>query len=357
MIPRKVVERAIRSLPLLLLPILLIPALIYALRDQTPSYVASAAVWATDPAALRDPSLGYGQDGSRYASPAQRQSQVIGDLLRTRTFREEVAFSAGLLRQEEVAAMSTSEADAARGRADRAVARAVAVRTAGVNLVLIFASDPSPEVAQGMVTATIQRYQERAANEVQRQTEIAGEYYSQQIAIAQTELQRRQTEVTNYLATRPRPTPAPGVIDSQLLSLQGKVGGQENVVEELKLALQRANLDAATSAQNLDARFYVQDPPKLPDAPTPVGITRRLGIPLIGFGLGFFLACAYLYITYRTDHTLRSSEDFAGIAVPLLGYLPTVRPKWYRRVMRKNRRLARRLAAQIASGDVGGRSA
>jgi hypothetical protein len=101
----------------------------------------------------------------------------------------------------------------------------------------------------------------------------------------------------------------------------------------------------------------VQDAARLPEQPIPLGITDRFGYAALALGLAVAVSAAYLYVTYRTDHTLRSSEDFQGLPVPLLGYLPSVQPPWYQRLRPRRSNFARRLAAAMAGGDVSERSA
>ncbi|MGH2610347.1 MAG: hypothetical protein ACRDHF_14800, partial [Tepidiformaceae bacterium] len=55
--------------------------------------------------------------------------------------------------------------------------------------------------------------------------------------------------------------------------------------------------------------------------------TARFGYPFAGLLLGIFIAAAYLYTVYRTDHSVLSSEDLVGLNVQLLGRVPELRQK------------------------------
>ena len=346
MVPRKIVERAVRSLPLLLLPMIIMTALALALGNRESRYVATATVLTTERQNIE--ARGISGDGNPYTTPAGRHAQTLNELLRTRAFRADVAYAAGLLDREAIAAAPPERADSQVNEAVTIVSRAIAV-TGGGTLLTLAATTTSPALSQALVTATVQRYEERQREEAVRQRDVAIEYYSQQIAIAQTELQKHQANLTTYLGSRGRP--AAGAVDLEYNTLVGKLTAQEGVMAGLQLALQQVHFQGATADQSLESRFSVQDAARLPSEPIPMGPTERYGYAALALGLAIALAVSYLYVTYRTDHTLRSAEDFAGLPVPLLGYLPTVQLPWYRRLSPRRANLARRLAAATAGGD------
>ena len=85
-----------------------------------------------------------------------------------------------------------------------------------------------------------------------------------------------------------------------------------------------------------------------------------LVVPLAGLLFGLLIASGYLYFSYRTDYTIRSSTDLDGLGVPLLGYVPVLQsmPLWIRItparwiVGWRRREFARRAATSI-SGPAG----
>ena len=87
--------------------------------------------------------------------------------------------------------------------------------------------------------------------------------------------------------------------------------------------------------------------------PLPEARVPRYGYPLAALGFGVFIAAAFVYLAYRLDHTVRSTEDLAGIPVRVLGTIPNIDSKsnrpWYRVFYRRAERdFTRRVAALLA---------
>src|SRR5690606_15038567 len=105
--------------------------------------------------------------------------------------------------------------------------------------------------------------------------------------------------------------------------------------------------------------FAVQDAPTLPQVPLGVSMTSKYGLPMAGMMLGLSIGAAYLYFSYRTDHTIRSAEDLATLEVPLLGSVPELQaaPLWARYtplawlIRWRRRDFARKTAASISSNQ------
>ena len=124
----------------------------------------------------------------------------------------------------------------------------------------------------------------------------------------------------------------------------------------LLVQLQNVHLDAATLSQSEAARFSVQDPPSTATLQA-VGVTARYGPALAAFAIGLLVSAGYLYVTYRADHTIQSSEDLVGLGVPVVGYIPELNSKrehpWYRRIGRRRPNFAREIAASLITPPEG----
>jgi hypothetical protein len=258
------------------------------------------------------------------------------DLLSTKSFRSAVAVQAGL--------------DA---RDTDVIASSAYVVSSGTNLISIVARRPDAASAQAIVAAIVSQYQARTTTESQRETSIAVDYYNTQIGIAQTELDTRKAAATAYANANPRAVAAPAS-DATYARLLDAVSSQTKIVDGLVASLQDAQRKAATAPQSLAATFNVQDPPSLPSAPLPVGLTKRVGYPFAALVFGMLISATYLYVRFRTDHAIRSTEDLVDLPVPVLGAIPVLpsprreamRPATW--LMRARRDYARSVAASIS---------
>jgi capsular polysaccharide biosynthesis protein len=314
MIPRKLSEIFFSQLWLLLIPIAVTPLLVAAALRDEPTFESRAAVW------VGSTSIGssvFGE-GSPYNSRAQNQAQVVNDLLATDSFRSKVATSAGLV--------DATEDDRTRTRVGRDMT--VWAGTVGLNVVTITARSSSADDAAAIVQATVDQYLDRATEEAQRRADVAEEYYSQQLGIAEAELFARDQALQTYLAEHPDaqdPT-SPAALDLDHRVLRDRVESQRIIVEELRAALQSTARELASAPQSQEAAFAIQDAPIVPDAPLPVSISSRIGLPAAGLILGIIASLTYFLVRYRTDHSIRSEEDLQGLAVPLLGAVTEVHP-------------------------------
>jgi len=346
MIPWKLAEWVFRRLPLLLIPIVVTPVVVaYFVVSQEQEYRSEATVWVTDTEGLRAPTLG--EVATFGETPASQQASVIADLKSTDRFLMDVAVAAGLTNGVDVTA-----AEAA--RIARRVDQAVEIAPQGENIVRIAATANTPEGAQALVAGTIAVYESRIAIESARLSEIASAYFGEQIAIAQTELATREAAFETYLAENPAATdPDVQRTDLRFISLIARVDAQREITEGLILQAQEAHLQAASAQEAQAARFSVQDVPALPTSPETLSRTIEFGLPLAALLVGLLISGTYLYVTFHTDHSVRTREDIAALGVPMLGYIPVVNSKqnqpWYRKLGRRERNFSRRLAASMST--------
>ena len=314
MIPRKLAEILFSQLWLLLIPVVLVPLLVAAVLRDEPTFESRATVW------VGSTSLGssvFGE-GNPYNSRAQNQAQVVNDLLATDSFRSKVATSAELV--------DATEDDRILTRVGREMT--VWAGTIGLNVVTITARSTSADDAAAIVRAAVDQYLERATEEAQRRADVAEEYYSQQLGIADAELSTRNQALQMYLAEHPDaqdPT-SPAALDLDYRVLRDRVESQRIIVEQLRAALQSTAQELASAPQSQAAAFAIQDAPSVPDAPLPVSTSARVGLPAAGLILGLIASATYFLVRYRTDHSIRSVEDLEGLPVPLLGAVDEVHP-------------------------------
>jgi hypothetical protein len=91
---------------------------------------------------------------------------------------------------------------------------------------------------------------------------------------------------------------------------------------------------------------------RLPTAPLREGLRTRLTPLAMAFAAAGVAVGALLYVSYATDHTVRSSEDITELGVPVLAFMPDfdsreTRPWVMRRLVKRDRAFARRVAADL----------
>ncbi|MCC7362945.1 MAG: hypothetical protein IT303_01115 [Dehalococcoidia bacterium] len=310
MIPRKLVETFFRRWPVLLAPVLILPVVGSLLVDTPVEYESSARVWVSDLQTQE-------QSNSSDQTASERQAEVLSDLLATTAFRTDVAVAAGLVAVDAAAA----DLDHAAWR----VGRAVRVSPLGPSLLGVTAVTSNATEAQKMVEAVLAQYQLRLEAETDRQAGVVLDYFQKQLAAAQSDLSKLQAELASYVKTHPTATD-PATVDADYLALKSKVDAQTNVVDRLNASLQATQLETISGSTELST-FVVQDAPDVPAAPLTPSLTSKLAYPAAGLFLGLVAATAYLYICYRADHTVRSSEDLRGLGAPVLGFVPELRPR------------------------------
>ncbi len=350
-IPRKLIEALFRRFWIALIPVIAVPAAVVVLVHHPVVYESTASVWVSTVAALETSTPPI--RSSATDTPAKRQVDVLNDLLATLAFREAVALEAG------VVAPDASATD--RSGAAYAVGSRIAAIVIGPNLVGVKASAGTPIEAQRIVQAVLNQYQARIAADRARESSVVLGYFEKAVAAAQQDLAQARADTAAYTKLNPlsEKTPTP-----ESLRLADRVENAQKLVDRLVQSQQDALLAAASSTNTSTVTFSVQDAPALPGAPLGIPLLKRLGYPFAALLFGVIIAAAYLYLCYRSDHTIRSREDLVSLDVALLGYVPELKPtaayarytplRWAGFVRRD---YARRVAASISPHPVKERAA
>ena len=334
MVPRKLVETLFRRWPILVALVAGLTAAGWYLSDAPLRYQSSARVWVSELLQTQ------ANNGLPAQTPAARQVEVFNDLLATDAFRRDVAVAAGLVPAEATVAAQASGA--------WEVGRALSVTAAGPNLLSLSARTADAASAQRIVQGAIEQYQARMKRDGERETGILIDSIRKQLTVAQGELAKAQAELSAYLKVNPLAADRANA-DAEYLRLQGNLDSQVKIVDRLNASLQDAQLTAVSGGNEL-LTLTVQDAASLPAAPMPVSLASKAAYPAAGFAMGLMLAATYLYLSYRADHTVRSSDDLLGLAVPLLGCVPELKRerKGLRRPWPRRGEYARGLATSLA---------
>lgn len=357
-IPRKLVEATFRNLWLLLLPMILLPVAVVFLTRSEPTYHSGATIWTQTNEDLNSGPLD--DNLNPYQTPAQNRVQVLQDLLSTKSFLLDIAFAAKIVDP------SASEKELT--KAAIYVGDSINVAAIGTNLVGLAVATSNANDAYAIAVSFINAYTARAQEESKGDSEIRIAYYTEQITIAQAKLDTQTAEISTFVAANPLVVDATSkVYNVQYENMKIAYDQQAKTVQELRTKLFESELDAQTAIGAQSAVFKVQDVPQLATEPDAVSVTKKLGLPVAAFLFGTFLSAAFLYVVYRLDQTIRTSDDIESLKVPLLGYVPEIQKGpgagawqytpfgWF--MQQRQKGYARKVAASIASIPVqGGRA-
>lgn len=313
---------------LLLLPPILIPLLVGppAVMTAPVTYETYAGIWVDKPTYLN-----YANDWNSYITPAQNQSGRLLELLKTRTFLDDVAKRTSL----------APLVGTARGsdRIQRVVGDGLSVVTSGSHLLVLRFRGDTPQLAYQVLSAVVEAFNDNAANDRINQASLATSFYESRVDDAQKQLDGAQAQLQQYVAANPRyNVPARGdqsanqptlilgqPVDPQLAQLQHEVDYNQGEVSRQRKALDQARLDASASLEGQELGFQVVDAPQVPTSPTRQ--TRaRLAFPIAGFLVGVVLSCVLLVLLMASDRAVRTEADLNGYA-RVVGVIPGLKMK------------------------------
>jgi uncharacterized protein involved in exopolysaccharide biosynthesis len=326
----RLLETFFRHKLVLLLPPLLIPLLVTppALLTAPIIYETYAGIWVDRPTYLS-----YNDGWNRYITPAQNQSSRLSELLRTRSFLDEVA------KRTSLAPLVGSP----RGeeRIQEIIGNGLTIYPSGTNLlVLRFHADTS-QLAFQLLNAILEAFRDNSANDRINQAALATSFYQSSLEDARAQLQKAQDALRQYLASNPQSvisgtlrasTDSPSglalsqqPLDPELAELQRAVDFAQSEVEHQKTALDQASLDASASLQGQELGFQVVDEPQQPTSPVRQ-LRSRLIFPAAGLVVGLLLSAVLLVLLMAGDRVVRAEADL-GPGGRVLGVLPSLKLK------------------------------
>ena len=342
----KLLETLFRHKFLLLLPPILIPILVGppALLTAPVTYETYAGIWVDRPTYLT-----YADDWNRYITPAQNQSGRLLELLKTRSFVDDVARRTSL-----APLLGTARGE---DRIQRVVGDGLGVVTSGSHLLVLRFRADTPALAYEVLNAIVEGFKDNAANDQINQAGLATSFYQSRLDDAQKRLDDAQMALQQYVASNPRysdPTrssassssnpsaaPAASAPDPQLAALQREVDFNQAELERVRKSLDQASLDASASLQGQELDFQVVDSPQMPTTATRQ-VKNRLVLPVAGFVGGLVLSAVLLVLLMASDRSVRSEADL-GQSVRVLGVVPRLKLK----------RLPKRAGPDVARRAIG----
>jgi uncharacterized protein involved in exopolysaccharide biosynthesis len=296
---------------LILLPPILLPLIVgpLAILAAPVYYETWAGIWVERPTYLS-----YNDDWNRYNTPAQNQSGRLNELLRTRSFLLDIAKRTPLA--------SLAGSPKGEDRIAEVMGKGLLIFPNGAQLVLVRFRAESPQMSYRVVTALVEAFQEKAANDRANQAVLAISFYESRQKAADDQFKEANDALRRYVAANPRLTsidPSRGAsataasrlglptaaIDPQLAELLRQLQVAESDLTRARTALDQATLDAEASREGQALGFQVVDAPQMPTAP--IRERRRMLIyPIAALLVGLGLSATLLVLLVAGDRSVTS---------------------------------------------------
>jgi hypothetical protein len=305
-------------LPFFITPLIVVP---FSFLLVKPYYETTAGLWVERPSYV--PSTDDA-NWNRYITPAQNQQQAMNELLKTRSFTEDIARRTSL-----APLLDTPEG---KDEIFEYIGQVVYPLPTGNKLlsVRVRASDPtlSMEIIQGAVAA----FRERNQNARMQAASAAISFYEQQTKEASDQATASRDRVRRYITANPRsvsgdPNAAASRVnlptsatDPQLAEMLKRLETDERESERLRGLLEQARFDASAALDGNDATLQLLDPPVFP---TRAERERRrfLIFPAAAVAIGTLVSALLLVSLTASDRSVRSTTDL-GTMGRVIGVIP-----------------------------------
>ena len=293
---------------LLLIPFLIVlpVAVGYTLVTSPTRYASSATVWVRQPTFIA-----FTQDSgvNPYLSYAQNQSNLLNELLTTRSFPSAVATRVGLPATDNSAQI---------------VRTGTAVGTNGAYSVTVTHVSKDPIEAQKIVQGIVDEFQSKYFLDTSADALRAAQFYQARIPQAAQALDTARAALASY--ARQHPEAAASSIDPQYQTLKAEVDHAQSTYDQTLTSLQQVSNTGSSTLDAIQRSFEEVDRPQVPSSALPPSKKSLLAVPLAGLLLAISLsAMAYTFLL-RTDSTIQIAEDLQALpGLALLGTIPDVR--------------------------------
>jgi uncharacterized protein involved in exopolysaccharide biosynthesis len=323
------VETLFRHRLLLTLPIAI--AVIGALgivTQQPRGYSASLKIW------VDRSSYGLTAAGNAYLTPAQEQSEMVSELLRTRSFSLAVGQQGGLRDELDAQAAHhaagpvakvqsriglgpsdnltpSSSGDAIDDAVYAAVSKQAKVEATGPQIITVTYTDNDPKVAAATAQAVFDQFLVQLLSTKRDQAKGEVDFYAAQVKGAEADVTAADANLFAYLAKHPEAAIASTPItnaDPTLAALRQTDDLVRKRFNDLTGKLDGARLDAAGLAQPGANGFHIIDKPRVPGRPdshTLLLVEAAVGGLVAGLAIS---VCGLLGFTFADTSLWRQEE-------------------------------------------------
>jgi uncharacterized protein involved in exopolysaccharide biosynthesis len=320
------VETFFRHLLLLTLPIAI--ALIGAFGvvvAQPRVYSSSVKIW------VDRSSYGLTASDNSYLTPAQEQSDVISELLRTRSFSlavgkqgeiaDELRSRAASNASQPIAKLQSflglgsnalspsSSSDAVDDAVYAAVTKYATVQPTGPQIITVTYTDNDPQVAAATAQAVFDQFVVQLLSTKRDQTKAAVDFYTTQVKGAESDVNAADANLFDYLGRHPElANNTISSADPTLAALRQTDDLVRKRYDDLTAKLDGARLDDAGLAQAGPNGFHILDKARVPAGPdshTLLLVEAAAGGLLAGLAIS---ACGLLALTFADTSLSRPDE-------------------------------------------------
>jgi len=316
---RAIIHHPIQLLILILLPIAIGGAIAYRLPRQ---YSATATLLALHQyGSLTATSV----DSSSLDTQAGTQVSALNELLQSRSFALDVAQEANL------ASTLTAEVNADPTSRDDAmvtdIAQHVIVQAQGSDLFTITYTGTNPQIAQRVVAAVLDHYQQVIKATVATEGQKLLGTYQTQLAQAQKRTQLTAAAESDYTLAHPLLTDVELQQDPQYQHLQAQAQQAQQDLQNIQAGITTLEQDITTHAIVASSLYNVLDEPVVPNQP----ISRLKSLLLgtgVGLAVGVLAGALFIALIARRDRKVYSSDDLRKVtSYPVVMELPQLSPK------------------------------
>jgi uncharacterized protein involved in exopolysaccharide biosynthesis len=303
-------------------------------------FASTAKIW------VDRPLLTAAHSSNAYLTPADEQTSVLQELLKTRSFCILAAARGSLpgdLQKANAAAArepinralallpgprSRMGSELSQDQLDNLVFQNLSTRTTvianGPHIVSVTFQYANPEVAAATARGIIDQYVDEVLGGQRSEAKAAVDFYSAQVASARADLSVADGKVLAYLNAHPEQRAPTAIPDANLMQLKLDDDQARQRYQSLQTKRDDAQLQSAIAQQSTTNGFRLIDPPLVPQAPV-----SRLKLMLEGGAAGVFsgLLLSLLCLVGLTlmDTSIREADDVElRTGLRLAGIVPRV---------------------------------
>ncbi len=313
----RLLESYFRRPILTLLPILLFSVLgVFLLTNQEPIFISNGKLRVEDQITVRDIG-GISDGGFSWKTLAQQTVDQFDNLTATDAFIRAVISQTKL--EEELLTFDGTE-----NEFFDLVREDLWAAPIGEDQFGVVGRSTDPEIATQLVEASIESFLQWNINTELKDSNVAVDFYAQQVNDYLAEFDQRQSELREFLRAHPEPDRGqrPAIEQLEINRLQGLADDAAKRYTNARDAEERAKLQVAQTESAVRVQYTLVDAPQLPEE-SEDSLTQK-ATTLIMFGIGGgVIALVWIVGRALLDRTFRYPIDVrSGLELPVLAAIP-----------------------------------